>query len=244
MHPLSEQQTTTYESEKRMKRDIKLQQMAFRLVEREVLCCVSSLVDTLSHLTQAVDYEVQRELGISWEDDILPLLEAYDWEGAANQAIDDADLEKLETMADSVGYWSDVIEQSQVPSVIEDEEGEVWSVLIGENMKTFDDEDDADEAARESVIDTIRSNLKMCVTNHEEFCQEFDIDMDDWRQDVYEHYVCTNWLALRLSAKGYITGELCGLTIYARTCTGQSMALDLNMQQIAAELWPEELEGL
>lgn len=227
-----------------MTRDRKLQELASRLVEHEVLCCVSSLVNTLSNLMQDIDYKIQRDVGISWENDILPLFEAYDWEGAADDAIDNADLEQLEAMADNVGYWSDVLEDSQVPSVIEcDDDHEHWWYFKGSD-ENFDDESAAEQAAIESVIDTIRSKIKALVTDHKDFCHEFDVDMYDWRYDVYEHWVVTRWLARKLSDMGYVTGKLCGLTIYGRACTGQSLILDRNMQQIAAELWPEELEGL
>ena len=52
----------------------------------------------------------------------------------------------------------------------------------------------------------------------------------------------SDWLARKLRERGYLTGNLCGLTIWGRGCTGQAICLDRVIQEIACELWPEDLK--
>lgn len=54
------------------------QRVCDQLVEREVICCVSSLVDHFARNPEALEGS-----GYSWEDDILPLCETVDYQEAA-----------------------------------------------------------------------------------------------------------------------------------------------------------------
>lgn len=62
----------------------------------------------------------------------------------------------------------------------------------------------------------------------EELCAEHDIETDDYRPEVFEHWVVSTWLADRLRAHGEtVIDDLMGLgPIWGRTTTGQSIALD------------------
>lgn len=64
-------------------------------------------------------------------------------------------------------------------------------------------------------------------------CITFDIEPYDW--EVYEHWAITDYLAEKLKAHGEKVGELSGLTIWARTTTGQSISMDGVIQRIYAE---------
>ena len=99
----------------------------------------------------------------------------------------------------------------------------------------LDDDEDRNEKFRKLIFEQLESTSDM-----EELGREFQVDTDDYRDQVYEHWIVSSWLARKLKARGYVVGELCGLTIYGRTCTGQSMSLDRNMQALAIELWQEE----
>lgn len=203
-------------------RESKIQELAGRLVEREVIYCVSSLVSTLSELTQECPNS-----DLSWEDDILPLLEGYDFEEAATQTINDADWDALEIYADQLGYWSDVLYQIGAQDV---EDLEEW-------LDSRDDARDLLGKARAAVRD-------MC-TDPETFCRECDdIDMDDFRFDVYEHWIVSRSFLRKLKKAGEVVGELCGMSIWGRATTGQAISMDGVIRRIAIELWGDELEGL
>ncbi len=60
-------------------------------------------------------------------------------------------------------------------------------------------------------------------------------------REAYEHWIVSDWLAEKLRDKGEMVGELHGLTIWGRCTTGQAIALDGVMQEIAKDLglWEE-----
>ena len=289
----------------------KRQELASRLVAREVYYCVSSLVSTLSALAQNCDSRVLRGEYLDWEEDILPLLESINYEEALRAWVmdtDGVDVQSLESAVEIDNDWDGFLEEKvwpvlgkppKGPSIVADKvccechaelqgcgyedyptpEREVdvqesaaefvgeycgeeydeefsthrcdccGSSLAGarftyegpDDMDTQDLDDwlDADsernEKFRELVFEQLESTSDM-----EELCREFQVDTDDCRDQVYEHWIVSSWLARKLKARGYVVGELCGLTIYGRTCTGQSMCLDHNMQALAIELWQEE----
>ena len=285
------------------------QDLASRLVDREIYYCVSSLVGTLSKLVQYTPSEVLRDECLSWEEDILPLMESTDYEEALRQYVmDGADLDDLEELIDEDNYWDDFIAEvvkpnlRKVPSTLADhlcedchmalQLGAEWatdvtperqeeveaavagrddmhycgdqydetfsrdacdscdSPLAGarftyESPETMDEQDLDDwlddepnrwKALREAVMTRLLegSDLK-------ELVEKYRIDTDDFHSEVYEHWIVSDWLARRLKERGYVVGEVCGLTIWGRQCTGQSICLDRGIQQIAMELWPEEV---
>ena len=299
-----------------MNNESKRQELASRLVQREVFYCVSSLVGTLSTLVQNVPYEVQRSEGISWEEDILPLMESTNYEEAVCSYVDEADADELEALIENDGYWSDFLDEKvypklgrppKVPAWVPDKvcvechtaiqsDSKDWAdynayhntsdertAEVEESVKEFDgreycgeqydDEfgthrcdccgtwlagarytyekpDDMEEQSiddwlkadsdrskdfRALVFDFLSENSDM-----QELCDKYSIDTDDYHDETYEFWLVSDWLAAKLKARGYVTGELCGLTIYARGCTGQSMCLDHNMQEIALELWGDD----
>lgn len=66
-------------------------------------------------------------------------------------------------------------------------------------------------------------------------------DIDPEYDDVYEHWVVTDWFGRTLEQEGEIVRNVCGLTIWGRCCTGQAIALDYVIQKIACDLWGSEL---
>lgn len=77
---------------------------------------------------------------------------------------------------------------------------------------------------------------------------------DDWRElceangiepyqrEVFEHWIVSDWLADKLAEKGEkIDKDFAGLTIWARTTTGQAVYCDWVIEQIAKDLhdWRE-----
>lgn len=220
-----------------MNQESKRQELGRRLVDREVYYCVSSLVSTLSTLVQRCDYETQRNEGISWEEDILPLLESINYEEAAtNHVTECEDLYDLELMADNVGYWSDAVELTGYDSAQEyaDSDGEMDTI-------DFDTwyEDHCTDEKKKAALDTLRGYIIHSTSNYEEFCREHSVDTDDYREEVYEHWLVSTHLASMLQSKGETTGELCGLTIWGRCATGQSICLDGVIQRIAEEWYGE-----
>ena len=62
-------------------------------------------------------------------------------------------------------------------------------------------------------------------------------DLEDYRQEIFEHYIVTDWLANRLEEKGEtVVRDFYGLTIYCRPCTGQALHCDWVIQTIYQDL--------
>lgn len=64
-------------------------------------------------------------------------------------------------------------------------------------------------------------------------CEELAINVDDYRNEVYEHWIVSTWLANRLRDQGEAVGDLLGLTIWGRCTTGQAIYIDSVMERIA-----------
>ena len=68
-------------------------------------------------------------------------------------------------------------------------------------------------------------------------------NIDPYDVEAYEHWVISDWLARKLAAHGEMTMKFCGLTIWGRTCTGQSIALDSVIEDIYRESHPHERDA-
>lgn len=221
-----------------MNEESKRQDLARRLVDREIYYCVSSLVSTLSTLAQHCDWKILRDEGVSWEEDIYPLLEWTDYEEAGRNAIENADLDELETLCESVAYWDEACSCAGFDSSTEyaDSDGEMDTI----DFQTWFDDHCTDEE-KATVMTELRTYTADHVSDWQEFCSDNEIDTYEFRGEIYEHWLISDWLSRKLSEKGKTVGELFGLTIWGRCCTGQSICLDRVIQEIALELWGNEL---
>lgn len=212
-----------------------------RMVAREVIGNASLLVRSLAPIGGNVRFP---------ED-------ARAYEAAGRQAIQEADLDLLESMADSVAYWDDIL-----ASIGYDEENQYAEQLKGLQLELLriDALDPGDlqndhnlaqlqsrqTALEESPLETwlgevddrrsrLESAIQETIGDWAEFCRDNDIDSDAFHREIYEHWLVSDWLARQLEAKGEIIGRLFNLSIWGRCTTGQSIRMDSVIQQIAAE---------
>lgn len=68
----------------------------------------------------------------------------------------------------------------------------------------------------------------------QEACETDGIEVDP--VEVYEHWIVSDALAYHLRGHGMLVEEFLGFTIWGRTCTGQAIAMDGDIQDIA-EAW-------
>lgn len=62
-------------------------------------------------------------------------------------------------------------------------------------------------------------------------------DEEDEYEEVFEHWIVSDWLADKLIAKGEtVVKDFHGLTIWGRCCTGQAILLDGVIREIYLEL--------
>lgn len=223
----------------------KRQELARQLVEREVYYCVSNLMYGINKIMW--DCRGFKDAFGDYPDDLLALYQQDDWETPGRHFVEeDADLSQLEEIADKYGYWSDVLEESNVPIVEEFERNEDTLYVVAGKLETeYDDEDAARDAAIDSVLPAIREKVAALVDAEargwQEVCDEYGLDPET--HEVYEHWLVSSWLARKLEAEGEVVGEFAGLTIWGRTTTGQAIYIDGVIETITAETYPEEWNG-
>ena len=200
-------------------------------VERNIGQCVSSLMydvgRNLEECSRIFDFDYDEALG--W-------FQREDYEYVVDSFIDDADLDDLETIADMVGDWSDVIGDIPTAVAVEDEDGtETWVIPSLGICET--DEDDANQGALVFHLDQIRAKVKALITNDSEYAEigrHFNLDPD--YDEVYEHYLCDDYAASVLKSHGETVFEFANLCVWARTTTGQSASIDRVVRTIVRGL--------
>lgn len=205
--------------------DIKRQDLARQLVEREVYYCLSTLMYGIYQIMW--NCRNFKDAFGDYPDDLLALYQQDDWETPGRYFIEeDADLSQLEEIADKYGYWSDVLEESDIPNPSENPDFDLEE-SIEANPETA-------KLLREKVAALVDTEANGWL----EVCNEYGLDPET--REVYEHWLVSDWLARKLEAKGEVVGEFAGLTIWGRTTTGQSIYMDGVIQEITAEANPEE----
>lgn len=62
-------------------------------------------------------------------------------------------------------------------------------------------------------------------------------DIEPYLREVFEHWIVSDWLADQLAKRGEkVDKDFCGLTVWARTTTGQGIANDYVIDDILREL--------
>lgn len=208
----------------------KFQQACGLWVSRNIGWCVSGLMydvgRNLEECSRIFDFDYDEAIGWFQRDD---------WQEPVEELIANADLDDLERIAEKVGWWSDVLIEAGVPEVYTaNEDEDRWGFDIEGEAQLFDDEDDAIDAARMSVIETIRDKVSELITNDDEYREiAEDFGLDPYTHEVYEHWTLQErWTARELREHGQIVFEFGGLMIWSRTTTGQSICLDYIVREI------------
>lgn len=75
----------------------------------------------------------------------------------------------------------------------------------------------------------------------EYLCENWNIE--PYQREVYEHWIVSDWLADKLEARGEkVDRDFAGMTVWARTTTGQAIAADSVIVSICRDL-PGEIEA-
>lgn len=74
-----------------------------------------------------------------------------------------------------------------------------------------------------------------CAADWESLCRDFDIE--PYEREVFEHWAVSDWLADKLIAHSEkVDKDFAGLCVWARTTTGQGIAMDSVFAAIAADI--------
>lgn len=244
-------------------------QLASRLVSNGVVCNVCGLVQDLSALMQDASTETRKQLSFD-EDDLDKLMQTDpDYEEAATQEdwvmLDDADhvqfwatvfvkdSERSGSYEDActARSWELASEEPSLEHPDTEYEYTFERVVAGGEVQrhVITSGGDSDEAWKALATLLGYPEQEKFETDEvgddawEELCEHDNIDAEDYRREVYEHYVVQDWFGRKLAAQGEAVAEIGNLTIWGRTCTGQSVAMDHNIQQMAISMWPDEYNG-
>lgn len=207
----------------------KFQQACGLWVARNIGWCVSSLMydvgRNLEECARIFDFDYDEAIG--W-------FQREDWQTPVEDLIATSGLDDLERIAEKVGWWDDVLAEAGVPEVYAANEDEDRWGFTGCEADIFDDEDDAIEAARMSVIDKIREKVEALITNEDEYREiTNEFNLDPYTYEVYEHWTLQErWIARELEAHGQVVFDFGGMKIWGRMTTGQSISLDYVVRKI------------
>ena len=77
--------------------------------------------------------------------------------------------------------------------------------------------------------------LRVTEATAEDACERDDIEPYD--REVFEHWIVSRWLAEKLAAKGEkVDSDFAGMTVWARTTTGQAISIDAVIVEIVTDL--------
>ena len=206
------------------------QRACSQFVGSNVHWCMSSLFSDIGR-----DWEASSKLFDLDYEELASFFSVTDWVEPVLDYINEADLYDLETIADMVGDWSDVVGKYPTASEMEDEEGDtIWQVEGGER---HDDEDEANRAVLKANIEEIREAVKDLITNDDEYreiADHFSIDPEEYA--VYEHWLVDRYFGARLEERGERVFSFCDMTIWGRCTTGQSISLDGVIRRMVRDL--------
>lgn len=207
-----------------------MENYAGKVVRDHVYACASSLISGLMEIYNCTSSRTFEDALCISQDELTQLCQREDYETPVQEFImNDADAVDLESIADSNGYWSDV-KDGIVPEVLETEDG---LYFFEGCTDPYDNEDDAIEAAIESVMPRLREAVWDMTFNYEEVCRELCLDTE--YTEVMEHWIVSSWLKNRLAAKGETVGNVAGLDIWGRCTSGQAIYMDEVIINIADE---------
>lgn len=230
------------------------QRVLGQLVEREVIMnmsCIISMAQQLSSSGGKTDYFDEDDT-IEWFSPPVDKEEAIWQEGFDVVQLDDEDRSWAWHPREVRPYEGLPPEYSVYQARTADEpEAPLtwWFSVYGDtdwcdsaNDEGFDSRELAEKAAwrhwlenEQELFDEKEEALDDCVERN-------DIDLEDHRREVYEHWAVTGYFARKLSAHGELVFDFCGVDVWGRQCTGQSILMDWVIKQIATEM--EILPGM
>ncbi len=201
-------------------------------VRREVYYCVSSLIGDLAKSSDPnIANELEEARILETDPDYLVAIEENGWRLFKFQgefyAMESSDMDKIEVATShsvhnepfTLFFWSfDGEADPENRPYISEQEAKL--ACIREHGWPLNGDTEL-EAARE-------------------LCDDKSLDVDDYRREVFEHWIVSDWLAGKLSELGEATGEVFGLTVWGRTTTGQSIGSDYVIAEVYADVHSEK----
>ena len=127
--------------------------------------------------------------------------------------------------------WEEVIELCEKRADNSDEISELEDEITEAEEELGDAEDDTNADRNPRQLAKLQAEVDRLTEKRDELQQE-----QDEPSEIYEHWIVSDYFARKLKAHGEVTGELFGITLWGRGCTGQAIKMDNVIQAIAAEM--------
>ena len=86
-----------------------------------------------------------------------------------------------------------------------------------------------DEDLEDYIVEPSHNDKEQVI---DEYFSNQNLDLDDYRSEVFEHWLVSSWLFEKLQEQGESVVEMYGLYIWCRTTTGMAIAYDCVIQII------------
>lgn len=198
-------------------------EIAERIVKQHVICCVSVMVSEVFKLTSM-------QIGASYDGGFKSDEGADDLH---NQCVDlmgsEPDYEEAARCAD----WLPLSECSQ-DILANPGNAEYLQENTGDTVEELKE---AAEGFYVQVLNGIFVDYDWSIDSWEELCGCQNIDTDDYRSEVFEHWVVSDWFADKLLERGGVVDmDFMGLAVWGRCTSGQRISMDGVVQDIAKSL--------
>jgi DNA repair exonuclease SbcCD ATPase subunit len=182
------------------------QRILGQLVEREVVHCCSTMV-----------YELNR-METDFSEELLDLCSKT---ADLSEEIEELEeqIEDLEAEIEEQDEATDELEEDLAEFVPSEFDTKEYRLTCEAHTKSINDASDMRD--RLAAMQSKLADLE---------------DENGQEQEALEHWIVTRWLADKLADKGEITGELFDFHIWGRQTSGQAIALDTVIAEIAAEM--------
>jgi hypothetical protein len=132
--------------------------------------------------------------------------------------------------------YENAVRENSDSQIFEDSNGtEFW---LNRNdfaeFETITDDDERNEYLSDNAVEIEDADTWRTIAD--------DNHIEPYTNEAYEHWAVKSWLAGKLAEHGEMTGELFDFNIWGRCTTGQSIAMDGVIRQIAASM--EILHGM
>ena len=90
-----------------------------------------------------------------------------------------------------------------------------------------------DKDLKDYIVEPSHNDKEQAI---DEYFNNQNLDLDDYRSEVFEHWLVSSWLFKKLQDKGESVVEMYGLYIWCRTTTGMAIAYDCVIKEIYQDL--------
>lgn len=214
-------------------------ELAKQLVEREVMVCQSGLIDTILKHSWDDRWVAEELFSI---DDIENYYKRYNIDDLIHDNPQDYEEFILDNPDLLTNTYSDEYDEWFTHQANQEEDTEADFLDWLEEHAPFADEEGEIRMTRHELLDNIELDENDIETLYD-YLERNAVEIQDEYSEIYEWYAVTEWFANKLKEEGEAVLDQWGGPWWGRRTTGQAIYMDSVIQEIALEIYGDELEG-